>query len=177
MVTEILKLTGGSTKKEFTKTELATFLGMSKSSAKKLDPILDELVKEGFIRITRTRRNAKYYALSESKAAQAQPQAVQPQTDLSSLKGVVKEAVKEALMEYFGTKEVTVSDLERVYDFVKNDLGMASIKDIREQLGLTLEQFMAKFRDYILQNFELISGGKEGFVKGGILYGIIRKKR
>jgi DNA-binding PadR family transcriptional regulator len=80
-----------------------------------LDPILDELVKEGFIRIVRTKRNAKYYALSDSKAVQAQSQAVQPQTDLSSLKDVVKEAVKEVLMEYFGTKEVTVSDLERVY--------------------------------------------------------------
>lgn len=89
---------------------------------------------------------------------------------------VIKEAVKEALAEQFGRREVTISDFERVYDFVRDSFGMASIKDIRVQLGLTLEEFMSRFRDYILANYELISGGKEGFVKGGILYGIIRKK-
>ena len=74
-------------------------------------------------------------------------------------------------------KERTTQDFDRVYDFVKDELGMASIKDIREQLGMTLEQFMAKFRDYIIRNYELISGGKEGIVKEGIMYGIIRRKR
>ncbi|WP_225968761.1 PepK [Saccharolobus islandicus] len=74
-------------------------------------------------------------------------------------------------------KERTTQDLDRVYDFVKDNLCMASIKDIREQLGMTLEEFMAKFRDYIIRNYELISGGKEGIVKEGVLYGIIRRKR
>jgi len=35
---------------------------------------------------------------------------------------------------------------------------------------------MGKFRDYILKNYELISGGKEGIVIKGVMYGIIRKK-
>ncbi|MCH4814976.1 MAG: hypothetical protein QXY87_04085 [Saccharolobus sp.] len=51
------------------------------------------------------------------------------------------------------------------------------VKDLRIQLGLSLEEFMRKFRDYILEHYELISGGKEGIVKDGVLYGIIMRKK
>ncbi|QIW25321.1 PepK [Sulfolobus sp. S-194] len=71
----------------------------------------------------------------------------------------------------------TPVDLDRVYDFAKNSLGHASIKDLRIQLGLSLEEFMRYYREYILQNYELIPGGEEGFIKGGVMYGIIRRKR
>lgn len=95
--------------------------------------------------------------------------------DVSQLTRVIKSELESLFEEYFG-KPKTVTDFNRVYDFVKDDLGYASIRDIREQLGMTLEQFMAKFRDYIIENYELHSGGKEGIVKGGILYGIIKRK-
>lgn len=95
---------------------------------------------------------------------------------LKEIRWAIKEAVKEALEEYYGRRNVTISDFERVYEFTKDGLCMASIEDLRIQLGLSLEEFMARFRDHILQNYELISGGKEGFVKGGVLYGIIRRK-
>lgn len=89
---------------------------------------------------------------------------------------VIKNALREVLEEFFG-KPKTYDDLDKVYEIVKDDLGYATIKDLREQLGMTLEQFMGKFRDYILKNYELISGGKEGIVIKGVMYGIIRKKR
>ena len=99
-----------------------------------------------------------------------------PHEDFETLKSALREVLKEYFELYFGHPKTT-EDLDRVYDFVKDDLGMASIKDIREQMGMTLEQFMAKFRDYIIRNYELISGGKEGIVKGGVLYGIIRRRK
>ncbi|ACP35980.1 hypothetical protein LS215_1985 [Sulfolobus islandicus L.S.2.15] len=74
-------------------------------------------------------------------------------------------------------KEKTTQDLDKVYDFVKDDLGYATIKDLREQLGMSLEEFMREFRDYIINNYELIQGGKEGIVIKGIMYGIIRRKK
>jgi hypothetical protein len=36
---------------------------------------------------------------------------------------------------------------------------------------------MREFRDYIINNYELIQGGKEGIVIKGIMYGIIRRKK
>jgi len=99
-----------------------------------------------------------------------------PHEDFETLKSALREVLEEYFELYFGPPKTT-EDLDRVYDFVKDDLGMASIKDIREQMGMTLEQFMAKFRDYIIRNYELISGGKEGIVKGGVLYGIIRRRK
>jgi hypothetical protein len=57
-------------------------------------------------------------------------------------------------------KEKTTQDLDKVYDFVKDDLGYATIKDLREQLGMSLEEFMREFRDYIINNYELIQGRK-----------------
>jgi xylose isomerase len=60
---------------------------------------------------------------------------------------------------------------------MKNSLGYVRIDDLRRQLGMSLEQFMSKFSDYVLQNYEVISGGSEGFIKGGTIYGIVRRKR
>ena len=182
----IMKYTGGDKKKEFAKTTLAEFLGMKnkRSALKELDNILDELLKEGVIKLSRIRGKAKYYTLGDGKKEEV---TTLESGDFKDLKKVVGEAVREVYEEYYDAirklfeeyfgKPKTIADFDRVYDFVKDDLGLASIRDIREQLGMTIEQFMDKFRDYIIQNYELHSGGKEGIVKGGVLYGIIRKKR
>jgi hypothetical protein len=50
------------------------------------------------------------------------------------------------------------------------------IDNLRRQLGMSPEQFIAKFGDYILQHYELIPGGEKGFIKGGVTYGIMRKR-
>ncbi|ARM77207.1 PepK [Acidianus manzaensis] len=88
----------------------------------------------------------------------------------------IRQLFDEYFTKYFGRPK-TYEDLDKVYDIIKDDIGYAQIKDLREQLGMSLEQFMSIFRDYILQHYELISGGKEGFVQRGVLYGIIRRKR
>ena len=168
----IIQYTGGDGNKEFTKTTLLPYLGLSRSN-KSLDKIFDELLKEGFIKLVKTSGNRKYYTLAKAVEKREENP---PHEDFETLKNVLREVLKEYFELYFGHPKTT-EDLDKVYDFVKDDLGMASIKDIREQMGMTLEQFMAKFRDYIIRNYELISGGKEGIVKGGVLYGIIRRRK
>lgn len=69
----------------------------------------------------------------------------------------------------------TAKDLDKVYEEMKDSLGYVRIDDLRRELGMTLEEFMRTFREYILENYELIPGGKEGFIRNGVLYGIIRK--
>jgi hypothetical protein len=185
VVNEIMKITGGSQKKEFTKTELARFLGASNPKA--LDPVLEELVREGFLRVSRVQNNAKYYALAVPKTDQPMQQQLEASNigmkqfiisviNDPTFRSALKSIVREALEEYFKGKDVTISDFLRVYETAMDDTCMASIHDIRTMLGLSLEDFMAKFRDYILQNFQLISGGKEGIIKDGVLYGLIRRK-
>ncbi|BDB99561.1 hypothetical protein [Saccharolobus caldissimus] len=159
----IMKITGGDSSKEFTKNKILEIIGKSK---KGVDQILDDLIKEGKIRLSRTAGRAKYYVLSNREQ---EPRKIEYNTD------IIKNALREVLEEFFG-KPKTYDDLDKVYEIVKDDLGYATIKDLREQLGMTLEQFMGKFRDYILKNYELISGGKEGIVIKGVMYGIIRKK-
>ncbi|WP_048052680.1 hypothetical protein [Saccharolobus islandicus] len=95
--------------------------------------------------------------------------------DCTKLEGKIDEVL--SILKELKGKERTMQDFDRVYEFVKDDLEYASIKDIREQMGMTLEEFLAKFKDSIIRNYELHSGGKEGIVKEGILYGIIKRKR
>ena len=98
-------------------------------------------------------------------------QAQQPALD----KNPVEEAVREVFEEYFGRPK-TERDLDRVYEQVKDSLGMTTVEVLRQQLGMTLEQFLGRFRDYLLQHYELYPGGKEGVVLNGVMHGVVRKK-
>lgn len=171
----IMKFTGGSSSKEFTKTNILTELG-KKSQSKTVDKIFEELVNEGIITLNRTRGNAKYYVLSKKVESEKEEKKTVEKTDSQNpIKEIVDEVIKKYFEEYFG-KPKTFEDLDKVYEQVKDDVGYASITDLRIQLGMSLEQFMSKFRDYIIKNYELISGGKEGLVIHGTMYGIIRRK-
>ena len=98
---------------------------------------------------------------------------------VKELKEAVEEAVKKAMKEYFEAyfgKPKTEADLDRVYYQICDDSGLTTIEHLRKQLGMTEEQFMARFRDYIIQNYELHSGGKEGILINGAMHGVIRRK-
>ncbi|BFH74053.1 hypothetical protein SJAV_19970 [Sulfurisphaera javensis] len=172
VINVIIKFTAGDTSKEFTRSKVREFL--SAKGSKTIDKIFDELEKEGFIKLNRTVGRSKYYVLA--KKIEIKEETKREEVTKSKDLEDIKEALREVLAEYFGRPK-SFEDLDKVYERVKDDLGYASIKDLREQLGMSLEQFMGKFSDYILQNYELISGGKEGFVIRGALYGIVRKKR
>ena len=38
------------------------------------------------------------------------------------------------------------------------------------------DQFLARFRDYLMRNYELYPGGDEGIVLNGVVHGVVRKK-
>ena len=83
----------------------------------------------------------------------------------------------DKVLQILQSKEITEDELDRTYEFMKDSLGYVSIENIRKQLGMSYEEFMRKFRDYIIRNYELIPGGKEGILKNGVMYGIIRRKK
>ncbi|AEE94611.1 conserved hypothetical protein [Acidianus hospitalis W1] len=169
IVKAILKVTGGDENKEFTKTAIAHELGMTKSTSS-IDKIIKELESEGFIKFKEKRGPGIYYVLAKKQVVEEKNA-----EELHDMKNL-KVALREVLEEYFG-KPKSFADLDSTYDFMKDSLGYVRIDNLRRQLGMSLEQFMAKFGDYILQHYELIPGGEEGFIKGGVMYGIIRRKR
>ncbi|QKR01136.1 PepK [Metallosphaera tengchongensis] len=85
----------------------------------------------------------------------------------------------EALDIFFSrnNKDKTENDFDKIYDEVKDSFGLARLDAIRKQLGMTEEQFYGRFREHILKDYQLLSGGAEGLILSGILYGIIKKKR
>ncbi len=85
--------------------------------------------------------------------------------------------ILELLSEIKEEKKKSVQDLDRIYEEMKDSLGYVRIDDLRKELGMSLEDFMNTFHDYILEHYELIQGGKEGFIRNGIIYGIIRRKK
>ncbi|WP_286188972.1 hypothetical protein [Sulfolobus sp. S-194] len=187
-ITELAK----SGKTIFSKQELLEKLNRKRSNTD-IDNIIEDLVKEGFINRIKQGKNNKEIQfmfigekkVDESLSEKAEDIESEPldqikalQSALDMVLGKYYERLIEDLKKIIFRDHVpTPVDLDRVYDFAKNSLGHASIKDLRIQLGLSLEEFMRYYREYILQNYELIPGGEEGFIKGGVMYGIIRRKR
>ena len=73
-------------------------------------------------------------------------------------------------------RKKTTYDLDILYDKMKDSLGFVRIDNLRKELGMTFEEFMQSFGDYIEKHYELIPGGEEGFIRNGVKYGIIRRK-
>ena len=175
----ITEITGGSPDEEFTKNAVKERLH---THSKRVDEVIEELLSEGVIAVARTRGKAVYYKLAKgdkgSTGTQQRPTRVEPvPTDgtLKALRDLLDEYFKRYFEAYFGTPK-TEKDLDRIYDQVKDRLGMTTIEILRQQMGMTLEQFLGRFRDYIVQNYELFPGGKEGIVLGGVTYGVVRRK-
>ncbi len=66
-------------------------------------------------------------------------------------------------------------DFDKVFDEVKNPMGVATLKDIREKMGLSKEQFYSKYASHIQSSYKLFRGGEEGIVENGVIFGIIRR--
>ncbi|QKR00616.1 hypothetical protein GWK48_09690 [Metallosphaera tengchongensis] len=74
-------------------------------------------------------------------------------------------------------KRVNHLQFEQVYERVRDNLGYAHLQAIRVELGVSKEEFYSNLRDYIEENYDLIAGGDEGYVRRGSIYGIIKRKR
>ncbi len=142
--------------------------------------VLEKLIESGKV----TKRKKRYVLLERnqgtmepSPTSPSTPQAPQFPMDPEDFKRLIKEAVAESLREFFSSDgKVTFKDFDEVYDAVRDGFGYAGIDAIRRELGLTEQQFYSLFRRHILEKYTLIQGGKEGLIRGGIMYGIIKRK-
>ncbi|MCY0859173.1 MAG: hypothetical protein OWQ54_01955 [Sulfolobaceae archaeon] len=74
-------------------------------------------------------------------------------------------------------KEVSYKDFDEAYERIKDSLGYAPLEKIRIELGLSKEDFYSKFREYIETHYHLIAGGEDGYVRKGVIYGIVRRRK
>ena len=176
----IIEITGGNPEEEFTRNAVKERLG--RKSERQIDRIIEELTKEGVVVVSRTRGRVIYYRLAkEVGKPEGTPQKQEPAEPtpadgtFKALRDLLDEYFRKYFELYFG-KPKTEKDLDRVYEQVKDGSGLTTIEILRKQMGMTLEQFMAKFRDYIIEHYELHPGGKEGIVLNGVMHGVIRRK-
>ena len=152
---------------------------LSKKYKEKLIEIasVDDLVASGFTR--RSAKNIKHQKIISDERCDRLVTVLGSRA-LPVLREALQEFVSQvqAIERELGiqTSVATGVDLDRVYDQVKDRLGLTTIEIVRQQMGLSLEQFLAKYRDYILQHYELYAGGKEGIVLNGVIHGVIRRK-
>jgi len=86
----------------------------------------------------------------------------------------LKEEVKE-LKD--GKAKADYASFDEAYQRISDSLGYASLERIRIELGMSKEDFYSKFRKHVEENYEMIAGGDDGYVRKGILFGIIKKKK
>lgn len=150
---------------------------IAKSKVKWASDVLNELEKEGKIKITK-KGNGYTIELLDNEA----------RTEESSLNKEVKKEIKEngdiitilneinkkldIILQKLGFSNV---DFDKIFEEVKNPMGIAVLKDIRERMGLSKEEFYSKYSSYIESHFQMFRGGDEGIVKNGTIFGIIKR--
>ncbi|BDC17841.1 hypothetical protein [Acidianus sp. HS-5] len=139
-----------------------------KTDGEELSSILDRLEKEGKVRKIENGGGKSFELLSNSEESKIDLLL----KEMSELKDEVKK-LQEAVME---KKKLSENYFDEIYAEVKDNLGYAHLKDIRVEMGLTKEDFYSKLRKHIEENYELIAGGDEGFVRKGSVYGIIIRR-
>lgn len=85
--------------------------------------------------------------------------------------------IYDLLQKIIDLRNVSYREFDETYERIKDSLGYAPLERIRIELGLTKEEFYSKFRKYIEENYDLIAGGEEGFIRKGSIYGIIKRRR
>ncbi len=139
-----------------------------KADGEELSSILEKLEKEGKIKKVESGGGKSFELLNsdENKLDLLLK-------ELSEIKDEIKK-LQEAVLE---KKKLGENYFDEIYSEIKDNLGYAHLKDIRIEMGLTKEEFYSKLKKHIEENYELIAGGDEGFVKKGSVYGIIIKRK
>ncbi|AON96442.1 hypothetical protein [Acidianus two-tailed virus 2] len=81
----------------------------------------------------------------------------------------------DIILQKLGVSKFSNIDFDKVFEEVKNPMGIAVLKDIRERMGLPKEEFYSKYSSYIESHFQMYRGGDEGIVKHGTIFGIIKR--
>lgn len=138
-----------------------------KADPEELEKILQDLEREGLV---------KKYDIGGGKAYEISNTKEDPYSlillEIRKIRDEIRK-IQETLAE---KQKLTFSEFDNAYDRVKDNLGYAKLVDIRLELGLSKEEFYSKFRTHVENNYELIAGGDEGFVRKGSVYGIIKKR-
>jgi hypothetical protein len=91
--------------------------------------------------------------------------------EVRTLKNEVK-ALKESWKA-----RVDITAFDDAYSRISDSLGYASLERIRVELGMGKEEFYSKFRKHVEENYEMIAGGDDGYVRKGVLFGIIKRRK
>ncbi len=84
--------------------------------------------------------------------------------------------LEDLISFYFPPPEVLAKQFDEAYERVSDSAGYAQLKAIRLELGLNQEIFYKALRSHIEANYDLIAGGDEGYVRKGVMYGIVRRR-
>ncbi|MGC9105059.1 MAG: hypothetical protein ACP5HQ_01340 [Thermoprotei archaeon] len=77
---------------------------------------------------------------------------------------------------YFPNPEELTREFDEAYSRVSDDTGYAQLRAIRLEMGLSQEVFYRALRKHVEERYFLIAGGEEGFVRKGVVYGIVKAK-
>jgi len=135
----------------FTASEIAKLSGVEEEKARQ---VLDALQQLGVV----VKRGRKYYHIADSHH-----------------EGV--DRLLSTLSFYFPNPEELTREFDEAYSRVSDDTGYAQLKAIRLEMGLSQEVFYRALRKHVEENYYLIAGGEEGFVRKGVVYGIVKGKR
>ncbi|AEE94816.1 conserved hypothetical protein [Acidianus hospitalis W1] len=141
-----------------------------KADGEELSLVLEKLEKEGKIKKIES-GSGKSFELTSSNNGDNKFDLLLK--EITEIKDEIKK-LQEAVLE---KKKLSENYFDEIYNEVKDNLGYAHLKDIRIEMGLTKEEFYSKLKRHIEENYELIAGGEEGFVKKGSVYGIIIKRK
>lgn len=139
-----------------------------RADSEELAQILGNLEKEGKIKKVEVKGGKSYELVEVSNVDKLDK-------ILDEIKEI-KEEIKK-LEEYLAEKrKISESTFDEVYEKVKDNLGYAHLQAIRVELGMTKEEFYSRMKRHIEENYDLIAGGEEGYVRKGVVYGIIKKR-
>lgn len=145
-----------------------------RANNEELSLILEKLEKEGRVRRVEV-GGGKSYELIENNVNVAQSGVDKIDIVLNEIKELRDEIKK--LQEYLTEKRKTSDNsFDEVYEKVKDNLGYAHLGAIRIELGMSREDFYSKMKKHIEENYDLIAGGDEGYIRKGAVYGIIKKR-
>ena len=84
--------------------------------------------------------------------------------------------LEEIVSFYFPPPDTLAKEFDEAYKRVADSAGYAQLKAIRLEMGLTQEVFYKALRGHIEANYDLVAGGDEGYVRKGVMFGIVRRR-
>lgn len=140
-----------------------------KVESEELTSILDKLEKEGRVKRVDI-GGGKSYEPVEIKSEKDKLDVILD--EIKELRDEIRK-IQEYLME---RKKIGENSFDEIYEKVKDSLGYAHLQAIRVELGMSKEEFYSKLKKHIEEHYDLIAGGDEGYVRKGVVYGIVKRR-